>query len=44
MKKDEISNAIKKFETINANILGYIYYGIPSADFSDRQRYYWKDI
>ena len=28
-KKDDVSNTIKKFETINANILSYIYNGIP---------------
>ena len=39
-KKDEVSSAIKKIETVNANILGYIYNDIPNADFSDRQRYY----
>lgn len=39
-KKDEVSNTIKKFENVNANILGYIYNDIPSADFSDHQRYY----
>ena len=43
-KKDDILNASKKFKTINANILGYIYNDISSADFSVRQRYYLKDV
>jgi len=29
MKKDEISNAIKRFETVKVNMLSYFYNDIP---------------